>query len=355
MNMKKALAFSLALLMGTSLLTGCGNNSSGNNSSANNTAAAAKEESTQTASAGDYPKGPVTIVVPYGAGGGTDLFCRVVTDKMSQTLGATFEVTNLTGGGGTIGATDVANAEPDGYKLGFCISAPLAVMPLYGETSYQLEDCQPICGAYSTLNVLAVSADSPIQNVDDLVAYIEENNGAVSYGGSGTGNIQHLTIEEWFQQAGTTDWNMTCVAYTDGDSAEAVALMSGEVPFAIMQSQGVKSYVEDHSLRVLMVFGEERPKWMEDAGLEVPTTKELGYSCTIAPLIGFWGPKGISQEVIDTISSAFYEATQDADTQAAVENLGLEFDYRTAEEYQTALEELKPVAEELLKQLGMID
>ena len=342
--MKKKLAFSLVLLMGISILSGCKSSSP---ASDNTTAISNEAKGGQ----GSYPKGPVTIVVPYGAGGGTDLFCRVVADKMSQTLGTSFEVTNLTGGGGTIGATDVANAQPDGYKLGFCISAPLAVMPLYGETSYQLEDCQTICGAYSTLNVLAVSA---IQNVEDLVAYIEENNGALSYGGSGTGNIQHLTIEEWFQQAGSADWNMTCVAYTDGDSAEAVALMSGEVPFAIMQSQGVKSYVEDNSLRVLMVFGEDRPKWMKDQGLEIPTTKDLGYSCTIAPLIGFWGPKGISQEVIDTISNAFYEATKDPDTQKAIENLGLEFDYRTAEEYEKALQDLEPVAEELLKQLGMI-
>lgn len=353
--MKKKRVWSLALLMGIGILAGCGNNNTSSDRAATAADRTTEGENTQTASKGDYPKGPVTIVVPYGAGGGTDLFCRVVADKMSQTLGTSFEVTNLTGGGGTIGATDVANAQPDGYKLGFCISAPLAVMPLYGETSYQLEDCQTICGAYSTLNVLAVSADSPIQNVEDLVAYIEENNGALSYGGSGTGNIQHLTIEEWFQQAGTKDWNMTCVAYTDGDSAEAVALMSGEVPFAIMQSQGVKSYVEDNSLRVLMVFGEDQPKWMKDQGLDIPTTKDLGYSCTIAPLIGFWGPKGISQEVIDAISNAFYEATKDPETQKAIENLGLEFDYRTAEEYQKALEDLEPVAEELLKQLGMID
>ena len=74
----------------------------------------------------------------------------------------------------------------------------------------------------------------------------------------------------------------------------------------------------------------------------------------MAPLIGFWGPKGISQEVIDTISNAFYEATKDPDTQKAIENLGLEFDYRTAEEYEKALQDLEPVAEELLKQLGMI-
>ena len=142
--MKKKLAFSLALLLGISILSGCKNDSSSSGDVASTVNEAKNEK-------GGYPKGPVTIVVPYGAGGGTDLFCRVVADRMSQTLGTSFEVTNLTGGGGTIGATDVANAQPDGYKLGFCISAPLAVMPLYGETSYQLEDCQTICGAYSTL------------------------------------------------------------------------------------------------------------------------------------------------------------------------------------------------------------
>jgi tripartite-type tricarboxylate transporter receptor subunit TctC len=183
--MKKTLAISLSVLMAASLLTGCSGSSNG--TAAETTKAAettAKAESSAATASSDYPKGPITVVVPYGAGGGTDLFCRVVADKMSQSLGVPFEVTNLTGGGGTIGATDVMNAPADGYKLGFCISAPLAVMPLYGETSYQLEDCQPICGAYSTLNVLAVAADSPIQNVDDLIKYIEDNNGSLSYGGS---------------------------------------------------------------------------------------------------------------------------------------------------------------------------
>ena len=306
------------------------------------------------AMADNYPSKPIRIVVPYGAGGGTDLFARVVANKMSEILGASIEVTNLTGGGGTIGATEVAvNADPDGYTLGFCIYAPLALMPLYGQTRYTLDDIQPICGAYSTLNVLAVSANSPYQTVEDIIELINSKGGSLPYGGSGTGNNQHLTMEEWLQQVGE-GYKMKCVAYTDGDAAEAVALMSGEVQFAIMQAQGVKSYVEDGSLRVLMVFGDERPLWMDQEGLIVPTTKELGYKCSIVPLVGFWGRKGIPQEAIDKISEAFRQAVEDPDTLAAVTNLGLEVDYRSSEEYQQILEELVPVAQDLLAQLGLI-
>lgn len=351
-RMKKSMVIA-AIALAASLMFGCGQ--SGTDSSAQETKKAETTKAEASGNSSDYPTGPITVVVPYGAGGGTDLFARVVVNKMSEVLGQSIEVTNVTGGGGTIGATEVVNADPDGYKLGFCISAPLSVMPLYGETSYTLEDCQPICSAYSTLNVLAVPADSPIQNVDDLLNYIKENNGALSYGGSGTGNIQHLTMEEWLGQVGDDSWNMTCVAYTDGDSAEAVALMSGEVPFAIMQAQGVKSYVEEGSLRALMVFGEDRPKWMTDMNLEVPTSKELGYTCTIAPIIGFWGPAGIDDGIVNTITDAFKQATEDPETQSAIDNLGLEFDFRTSDEYKTALEELVPVAESLLKDLGMID
>ena len=306
------------------------------------------------AMADGYPSAPVNVVVPYGAGGGTDLFARVLTDKMSQILGQSITVTNLTGGGGTIGATEVAvNAPKDGYTLGFCIYAPLVLMPMYGQTAYTLEDIEPICGAYSTLNVLAVSADSPYQSVEDIIALIESNNGTMPYGGSGTGNNQHLTMEEWFQQVGS-GWKMKCVAYTDGDAAEAVALMSGEVQCAIMQAQGVKSYVEDGSLRVLMVFGDECPAWMVEQNLNVPTAAELGYKCSIVPIVGFWGPKGMPEEAVTAIADAFKQAMEDADTAAAVKNLGLEFDFRTPDEYAAVLNELAPVAEGLLKQLGLI-
>lgn len=302
----------------------------------------------------DYPTEPITVVVPYGAGGGTDLFARIICDKMSQIIGQPMVVTNVTGGGGTNGATEVAvNAAKNGYTLGFCIYAPLVLMPMYGQTQYELEDIEPICGSYSTLNVLAVSASSPYQSVDDIIELIKSKNGSMPYGGSGIGNNQHLTMEEWFQQI-ADGWNMKCVAYVDGDAAEAVALMSGEVEFAIMQAQGVKSYVEDGSLRVLMVFGDECPTWMNEQNLGIPTSASLGYTCSIVPIVGFWGPKGMPQEAVDKVNAAFAEAMKDEKVAEVIKNIGLEFDYRTPEEYAQVLQDLAPVAEGLLKKLGII-
>ena len=310
---------------------------------------------TEAAADTGYPEGPITVVVPYGAGGGTDLFARVVVDEMSKILGKPVEVTNLTGGAGTIGATDVAEANPDGYKLYFGITTPLAIMPLYGETSYSVEDFQPICTAYSTVQAIVVANDSEIQDIQGLLDYIKENNNTVSYGGSGIGNLQHLNMEEWFAQVGDDSWNMTNVPYTDGDAAEAVALMSGEVPFAVAQSHGIKSYVEDGSLRVLMVFSDRLPQWMVDDGLDVPLVTDLGYKYSLAGVIGFCAPAGVPEEVVTKIDNAFAQAIQNEEVLAKIANLGLEVDYRQVDEYNKILAEQAPVAEQLLKDLGLIE
>ena len=220
-QMKKSVALLLCLAMLSALaMTGC-SSSAGQASPA----PSSQPSASQPAGGGtDYPKSSIQVVVPFSAGGGTDLFARIVVDKMSQIVGVPVEVVNVPGGSATIGTTQVANAGTDGYTIGFSISTPLCVTPLLGETSYTLESMQPICNAYTVLHGIYVSADSPIQNVDDLIAYINEKGGTLSYAGSGTGNMQHMCLEEWASQAdpeGT--WNLTNVPY-DGDPDEIVAL-----------------------------------------------------------------------------------------------------------------------------------
>ncbi|MCR4672983.1 MAG: tripartite tricarboxylate transporter substrate binding protein [Lachnospiraceae bacterium] len=303
----------------------------------------------------DYPKAPITVVVPYGAGGGTDLFARVIVDKMSEILGQPVEVVNKPGGGATIGATEVANAKPDGYTLGFSVSSPLILMPLYGETTYSFEDFQPICSAYSNSYVLCVSADSDIQTVDDLLEKIKADGGKFSYNTAGVGNYEHLTIEEWCQQLDIENLQTTNVPYTDGDSAQALALMSHEMEVGVLQMQGAKSYVEEGNIRVIMAFGDKCPQWIIDDGLDVPTTEELGYKCTISPIIGFYAPAGIDESVITAIDNAYAQTIQDEEVLKAIANIGLEIDYRQVDEYTQMLEDGRPVMEELLKGLGMIE
>lgn len=350
--MKKLFALVLTLSMVLALaLSGCNNSNSAGGSS---------DPGSQTNSGGStsnssYPKSTIQVIVPFSAGGGTDLFARIVVDKMSQLLGVPVEVVNVPGGSATIGTTQVATAAPDGYTIGFSISTPLCITPLLGETSYTLEHMQPICNGYTVLHGIFVSADSPIQDIDDLIDYINENNGVVSYAGSGTGNMQHLCLEEWAAQADPDDtWELTNVPY-DGDPEEIVALMSGEAPFATLQVHGAKSAVEAGNIRCIMIFGDSTPNWITEGGYYGPNSVELGYECQVKGLTGFYGPGGMDEEIVNTLAAAVEEAMQDESVIESINNIGLEPDYRDPATYQSGLEELVPVAEELLHTLGFIE
>lgn len=350
--MKKlaALLISLAMILAMAV-TGCSSSGSGQTASPQPSQPAGSQT---PAASGDYPKSSIQVVVPFSAGGGTDLFARIVVDKMSQIVGVPIEVVNVPGGSATIGTTQVANANTDGYTIGFSISTPLCVTPLLGETSYTLEDMQPICNAYTVLHGIYVAADSPIQDVDDLIAFINEKGGTLSYAGSGTGNMQHMCLEEWASQAdpeGT--WNLTNVPY-DGDPEEIVALMSGELPFATLQVHGAKSAVEAGNVRCIMIFGDTTPQWMTDGGYFGPNSVELGYECRVKGLVGFYGPAGMSADAVKVLSDAFHQAVQDEGVLESIANIGLGPDYRDTEAYTAGLEELVPVADELLHQLGFI-
>lgn len=357
--MKKVIALMLALSLVLALaLTGCQSNNEPSGDSGNSSTPAATE--TETANEGgsststDFPKSTIQVIVPFSAGGGTDLFARVVVDKMSQILGVPVEVVNVPGGSATIGTTQVATASPDGYTLGFSISTPLCMTPLLGETSYTLEDMTPICNGYTVLHGIYVSADSPIQDIDDLIAYINDNNGTVSYAGSGTGNMQHLCLEEWAAQADPEGaWTLTNVPY-DGDPEEIVALMSGEAPFATLQVHGAKSAVEAGNIRCIMIFGDSTPDWITEGGYYGPNSVELGYECQVKGLTGFYGPGGMDEEVVNIIANAVDEAMQDEAVIESINNIGLEPDYRDPATYKAGLEELVPVADELLHTLGFI-
>lgn len=315
----------------------------------------APAESTEPVS--DYPKQSIKVVVPFSAGGGTDLFARIVCEAMGTELGVPMEVINVPGGSASIGTTQVVDSPADGYNLGFCVSSPLCIVPFFGEATYTLDDIQPIACAYNTLQVLVVNSDSGIKTIDDLIAYINDNGGACSYACAGTGNFQHLCMEEWVKQAGD-NWNLTVVPY-DGDSDQIAAVMSGEVPFAIIQLHAAKSAVEAGNILPVMVFGNTETKWITDwsknAGIEVPTSVSRGWTASMQGVVGFWGPKGISDDVIQKINDAFVAVKDDPDVVKAINNIGLEVEYHDTKEYTEILNNLKPIAGQLLQELGFIN
>jgi tripartite-type tricarboxylate transporter receptor subunit TctC len=352
--MKKICIMMVALMITIVMaLSGCSSKTA-ETQTANESSAASQTETAASAPEAitDFPTDPIKVVVPFGAGGGTDLIARILADKMSKVLDVAVEVVNMPGGSATIGTTEVANANPDGYTLGFCISTPIAITPNLGQTSYTVDDLQAICNAYMSMHTICVPADSPIQNVDDLIKYIDDQGGNVSYAGSGTGNMQHLCMEEWVNQLGK-DWNLTVVPY-DGDNDEALALLSGEAPFATLQSHGVKSYIESGQLRCILVFGDTTPQWMIDEGYDVPNTVSLGYLSWITGPVGFFGPAGLSDDVVQIISDAVKASLEDEEVIESLANLGLEPNYRDTEKYKKMLDELAPASKQMMLELGFI-
>src|SRR5207249_5474287 len=145
----------------------------------------------------DYPARPVTIVVPFAAGGGTDIVARLLAQKLEQRLGKSFLIDNKPGAGSTIGATAAARAAPDGYTLLMAPSPTLAMsVSIYKSLPYHpVTDLIPIALAAQTPFVLIVNPALPIHSVTDLIRYAKENPGRLSYGSAGPGTPHHLYAE----------------------------------------------------------------------------------------------------------------------------------------------------------------
>src|SRR5512140_10237 len=157
------------------------------------------------ATAQNYPTRPVTIIVPYAAGGGTDLLARMVAQKLEQRLGKSFIVENRPGGGTVIAALAVAKAPPDGYTLLMGTSTPLAInATLHKRLSYDpVKDFVPLALVAKVPFVLVVNPNLPVRSVADLISYAKQNPGRLSYGTSGPGSPHHLYMEVFKSMTGT--------------------------------------------------------------------------------------------------------------------------------------------------------
>ncbi len=341
MKMKKFLAMTLSCLLATAtLLSGCTKTDLG---SASTTTSGSGVQSTDST---DYPSKPITLVVPFSAGGTTDLVARILADSMPKYLdGATVVVTNITGGAGTIGCTEVASADPDGYTLGFSAVAAVAIQPLFGETSYTLDDVQPICNVYTMPQCIVAPADAPYDTVDEFIDYLKEQ-GSVNYAIAGRGTVQHLACVEWMKAAGVeaTDLNYA------GGPEQATAILSGECAFGALQASDAIRYVEAGQLKIILNLSDFVPSWISD----VPTTVSLGYNSSIGSVVGLWGPAGMDPQLVDKISAAVEACLGDEDVKQQLANIGVEPEFLNAESYGKKLSDTSTAAEKLMKDIGLI-
>ena len=248
-----------------------------------------------TADAENYPQRPVRMIIPFAAGGATDVPTRLISAKLAERLGQQFVVDNRPGQGGALGTAVASKAEPDGYTI-LQVATPFVVSPhVYGKLSYDpLKDFVPVTQFGSAPNVLVVHPSLPAKTVKELIALAKSQPGKLDWASSGTGGGQHLFGELFMSMA---DIMVTHISYK-GSGAAAADLLGGQVKIGF---PGIAIALQHHKsgrLLALAVTTAQRSQQMP----EVPSIAEAGLAGYEATFwMGMAMPKGTPKNIIDKL------------------------------------------------------
>jgi tripartite-type tricarboxylate transporter receptor subunit TctC len=252
---------------------------------------------------GRFPDKPVRMIVPWGAGGTTDIQMRALCEIAQRHLGQPIVIENRTGAAGTIGPSQLLQARPDGYTLSqmaisvFRYPFMVAQPPFNPETDFTW-----VIHLTGYLFGVVVRADSPFRTFADMIAFAKANPGKLTYGTPGVGTSLHITME---QIAGMAGVEFTQVPFR-GVAESLTNLLAGNI-MATADSSGWAEMVKDGRMRLLCTWGAERAKRFPD----VPTLKELGYDIVSTSPYGIAGPRGMDAAVVNTLHEAFEKALKD--------------------------------------------
>jgi len=253
-----------------------------------------------------WPAKPVRMIVPYAAGGPTDVIARLLAKKVGADLGQNVIVDNKAGAGGTIGVDATVNAAPDGYTFALAAPGPLAGMPTLMKVPYAQTDIQYLTLVARIPAVIVVSKASGIGTLDELLKRAKAAPGTLNYSSAGPGTTPHIGAELLKQEAGI---DITHVAYK-GAAPAVTALVAGEVQMAMVDLLPVLPHVANGSLKILAVAGVARAPQVPD----VPTTKELGLPGVVMDThYGVIGPKGLPADVQKKFREALVAAVESSE------------------------------------------
>jgi len=279
-------------------------------------AAGAGVNAQPAASAGDFPNRPIRIVVPFSAGGATDVIARVVGQKVSEQLGQPVVIDNKAGANGNIGAVAVARAAPDGYTLLMATSSHAINATLYRKLDYKLtSDFAALSNLASVPLLLVVHPSVPAKSPAELASYAKAEGGKVNFASGGTGTAAHLAGEQFNTLAGV---RMMHVPYKGGALAQN-DLVGGQVQAMFANLPEALPQVQAGRLRPLAVTGGTRRANLPD----VPTFAEAGYPKLDArSWFGLFAPAATPAPVAAKLSSAIAKAVADPAVQARLKELG---------------------------------
>ncbi len=280
----------------------------------------------RTARAESFPSRPITMVVPFAAGGGTDIFARILAEGMRGPLGQTIVIENVAGAGGTIGVARVVHAEPDGYTLSIgTLTTHVLSGALYPLQFDLLTDLAPIAELGYEPLLIAVKNGLPVKNVKDLVAWLKANPDKASAGIPGfgsTGNLADLSFQKM------TDTSFQFVPYR-GDAPAVQDLVAGQIDMMIEPSSNFVAQVAAKAVHALAVTAKTRHPGMPD----VPTVDEAGLpGFYVSIWFGLWAPKDTPKDILAKINAATVAALADPVVKEKLGKLGQQV---SAREQQT--------------------
>jgi tripartite-type tricarboxylate transporter receptor subunit TctC len=291
-----------------------------------------------------YPTKPISFIVPFPAGGRTDLTARLIAQSLERHLGEPAVVVNKAGAGGVLGAKEVSRARPDGYTLGF-FSTGLLTAQYTVPTPTDLNDYDLVAIVNVDPAAIAVSAQAPWKTIRELVAHARANPGEVRFGAQ-IGASAHVSAAAFVKAAGI---QVTYVPFK-GDADASVAVAGGHVDAHVGVPVAYKSLIEAKKVRILGVAADKRSPLYKD----IPTWKEQGLDVVITSFHGVFAPRGTPPGALKVLESAIEKTMREKDVMERMEASGLGAVYLGREDAAAYVAQQDTIYRTLIQELGMM-
>ncbi|WP_316150974.1 tripartite tricarboxylate transporter substrate binding protein [Cupriavidus sp. BIC8F] len=291
-----------------------------------------------------FPTQPVTLIVPFAAGGATDTLVRTLADGAARTLGQPVVVENRPGAAGVLGANVVARARPDGYTL-TVIPEPVFRLPHLQKTQFDpLRDFTYVIHLTGYTLGVAARADAPWKSWQDMVEDARRRPGKISYGSTGTNGTMHVTMEEISRKLGI---ELNHVPYK-GESEIITAMLGGHIDLAVTAG-GIGPYVDSGKARWLVLWtAEHSRRWTR-----VPTLRDVGIDMVSTSPFGIAGPRNMDPQSVQVLHDAFRKALNDPAMQKVLERFDQESAYLNSADYAAFARQRYESQGRLVKRLGL--
>ena len=297
------------------------------------------------APAGAWPQRPIELIVPFAAGGGTDVLARALAEVARKHLPQDLIVLNRAGASGAVGWTELANARPDGYKIGI-ITVELTMIPHMGLTKISSDALLPVARLNADPATIAVRADSPYRSIEELIAAARKDEAAVRIGNAGPGSLGHLAAAALQDKVGV---KFNHAPYRGANPA-VLDLLGGHIEAVAVTPVEVATYVAAGKIRPLAIMAEQRIQ----AGWEaVPTLKERGIDLLIGGWRGLAVPRNTPDAVVQTLRKAMALTLKDPVLRETMAKQNMGEGYLDQPEFKAVIDRDNAVFKQLVDKLGI--